>query len=94
MLNAAIRNRKNPDTQVPTMLVVYCRCELESLTCSSRPRMPKFSSTASANTTLECPREKKNPTDRGRWPSWTSLRVVLSIAAMWSASNACRRPRV
>ena len=30
----------------------------------------------------------------GRLPSLTSLRVVLSIAAMWSASNACRMPRV
>ena len=76
------------------MLVVYCRCELPFLTCSSRPRMPKFSSTASANTTLEWPREKKNPVDSGRLPSPTSLRVVLSIAAMWSASNACRMPRV
>ena len=56
--------------------------------------MPKFSSTASTNTTLECPREKKNPTESGRWPSLTSLRVVLSIAAMWSASNACRMPSV
>ena len=27
-LNAAIRNRKNPDTEVPMMLVVCCRCEL------------------------------------------------------------------
>ena len=56
--------------------------------------MPKFSRTASANTTLEWPREKKNPVDSGRLPSPTSLRVVLSIAAMWSASNACRMPRV
>ena len=56
--------------------------------------MPKFSSTASTNTTLEWPREKKNPIDSGRLPSPTSLRVVLSIAAMWSASNACRMPRV
>ena len=82
MLSAAIRNRKNPDTQVPMMLVVYCSCELPFLTCSSRPRMPKFSRTASTNTTLEWPREKKNPTDSGRLPSLTSLRVVLSMAAM------------
>ena len=40
----------------------------------------------------EWPREKKNPTDSGRLPSLTSLRVVLSMAAMWSASNACRMP--
>ena len=94
MLNAAIRNRKNPDTQVPTTLVMLCSPELPFLTWASRPRMPKFSSTASTNTTLEWPREKKNPTESGRLPSLTSLRVVLSIAAMWSASNACRMPSV
>ena len=31
---------------------------------------------------------------KGRCPSLISLRVVLSMAAMWSASNACRMPRV
>ena len=56
--------------------------------------MPKFSSTANTNTTLECPREKKKPTESGRLPSLTSLRVVLSMAEMWSASKACRMPRV
>ena len=94
MLNAAIRNRKNPDTQVPTTPVMVCSPELSFLTWLSRPWMPKFSSTASTNTTLEWPREKKNPTESGRLPSLTSLRVVLSIAAMWSASNACRMPSV
>ena len=93
-LIAAIRNRNVPDTSVPTMLVVYCRCELEFRTCSFRARIPKFSSSASTNTTLEWPREKKKPTDSGRLPSLTSLRVVLSMAAMWSASNACRMPSV
>ncbi len=43
---------------------------------------------------LECPSEKKKPTASGRWPSVISLRVVLSIAAMWSASKAWRRPSV
>jgi hypothetical protein len=42
----------------------------------------------------EWPRENQNPTDSGRLPSDISLRVVLSIAAMWSASKACRMPRV
>ena len=41
---------------------------------------------------VECPSEKKNPTLSGRLPSAISLRVVLSIAAMWSASNAWRMP--
>ena len=52
-----------------------------------------------ATTTLEWPREKKNPNPNGRGApvpcrSPSTLRVVLSIAEMWSASNACRRPRV
>ena len=55
---------------------------------------PVASSSASANTTVEWPSEKKNPVARGRCPSLISLRVVLSMAAMWSASKACRRPRV
>ena len=45
-------------------------------------------------TTDECPRENQNPTETGRLPSAISLRVVLSMAAMWSASKACRMPRV
>ena len=64
------------------MLVVYCRWEFAFFTWSSRARMPKFSSSASRNTTVEWPREKKKPTDSGRLPSLTSLRVVLSMAAM------------
>lgn len=43
---------------------------------------------------LEWPSENQKPTDSGRCPSLISLRVVLSIAAMWSASNACRMPSV
>lgn len=45
-------------------------------------------------TTLECPSANQKPTDTGRCPSAISLRVVLSIAAMWSASKACRMPSV
>ena len=47
----------------------------------------------SVKTIEEWPSEKKNPTPTGRLPSARSLRVVLSIAAMWSASNAWRRPK-
>jgi hypothetical protein len=46
------------------------------------------------STIVECPSEKKDPTLIGRLPSDMSLRVVLSIAAMWSASKACRSPSV
>ena len=83
-----------PDTPVPMTLVTVCSPELPFLTCASSDLIPKFSSRARTKTTEEWPREKKNPTDSGRLPSLTSLRVVLSIAAMWSASNACRMPRV
>lgn len=33
-------------------------------------------------TIVECPSEKKSPTATGFLPSWMSLRVVLSIAAI------------
>ena len=79
---------------MPTMFVVCCRPELPFLTCSSRPRIPKFRSTARTKTTDEWPSEKKNPTLSGRLPSLISLRVVLSMAAMWSASKAWRIPSV
>ena len=55
---------------------------------------PKPSSVHATKTTDEWPRENQNPTDRGRRPSDMSLRVVLSMAARWSASKACRMPRV
>jgi hypothetical protein len=37
---------------------------------------------------VEWPRAKKKPTVSGRCPCPLSLLVVLSIAAMWSASKA------
>ena len=58
----------------------------------------RASRNVSANTIVEWPSENQNPTDSGRGPpsarSSSSLRVVLSTAAMWSASNACRSPNV
>jgi hypothetical protein len=38
--------------------------------------------TVSATTIVEWPSEKNNPIPTGRRPSWMSLRVTLSIAAM------------
>ena len=61
----------------------------ESTACAA-----SASPVASANTIDEWPSEKKNPAPSGRFSSWRSLRVVLSIAAMWSASKAWRRPNV
>ena len=56
--------------------------------------MPIVNASASRKTIVEWPSEKKKPTLTGRWPSVISLRVVLSIAPMWSASKAWRRPSV
>jgi predicted transcriptional regulator len=39
-------------------------------------------------------KKKKKPTPSARFASLKELTVVLSIAAMWSASNACRSPSV
>ena len=89
-----MRYRKKPETIVPTTFVTLCSCELPFFSWSSSARIPKFSSTAITKTTVECPSEKKKPTLKGLWPSVISLRVVLSIAEMWSASKACRIPRV
>ena len=50
--------------------------------------------TDSPMTIVEWPSEKKKPTATGRFPSCISLRVTLSIAEMWSASTAWRRPNV
>ena len=49
---------------------------------------------ASAKTIVEWPSENQKPTLSGRRPSAISLRVVLSMAVMWSASKAWRRPSV
>ena len=94
MFSTAMRYRNVPETVVPMTVVMLCGPEPPFLTWLSRARMPKFRKSASTNTTLEWPREKKKPTDSGRLPSLTSLRVVSSIAAMWSASKACRMPSV
>src|SRR3954451_8753820 len=71
-----------------------CRPESSSASPAPTDLSPRPSSRVRRNTTDEWPREKKKPTLIGRWPSGMSLRVVLSIAAMWSASKACRMPRV
>ena len=56
--------------------------------------MPTAKSSDNANTIVECPSENQNPTLSGRLRSAISLRVVLSMAEMWSASNAWRSPSV
>jgi hypothetical protein len=93
-LRIPISNRNEPETTGPTRPVALWRVESSFATAPLRPCTPTVTSTPSAKTIVECPSEKKNPTLSGRWPSFMSLRVVLSIAAMWSASKAWRSPSV
>jgi hypothetical protein len=45
-------------------------------------------------TMVECPRLKKVPTVTGFCPEAINRLVMRSIAEIWSASRACRRPSV
>jgi len=45
-------------------------------------------------TMVEWPSEKNMPTVTGRWPAAMRRRVIRSMAEMWSASRAWRRPSV
>ena len=75
-------HRKVPETDVPMMPVHRCSEEVLFRTVPLRARMPRLSSTARMNTIEEWPSENQKPVVRGRFPSWMSLRVVLSMAAM------------
>lgn len=55
--------------------------------------IPVASGTASPKTTVACSSDT-DPTPRGCFPSFTSVRVVLSIAVIWSVSNVYRKPKV
>ena len=83
-----------PDTAVPTTPVICCSVEESFSSWPASARTPSASSTTRPKTMEEWPRENQKPTESGRCPSAISLRVVLSMAAMWSASKACRMPRV
>ena len=83
-----------PDTLVPIQPVTLCRVEPSCWTGPLSARMPIANRNDSANTTEECPSENQKPTLSGRWRSAISLRVVLSMAEMWSASSAWRSPSV
>ncbi len=86
----ATRNRKTTDTDVPITPPT-------TLNVSKRPSSAAVASAiaAEASTTMvEWPSEKNKPTATGRLPSCISLRVTLSMAAIWSASTAWRSPNV
>ena len=84
-----ISSRKTADTLVPISPPISRKLGMSLMNPAERAI-----TTERATTTVEWPSEKKRPTPTGRWPSCISFRVVLSMAAMWSASTAWRRPKV
>ena len=82
--------RNVPETPAPTYVPQSWKLGIFDLTVAAATARP----VTSENTTVEWPSEKKKPTPSDRLSSCRNFRVVLSIAAMWSASNACRRPKV
>src|SRR4029077_11792332 len=89
-----IATRNPPETSVPTAPPMLLSSPLSETTPSTIHFTARPSATAIRSTTVEWPSEKKKPTPTGLRPLWRSLRVVLSMAEMWSASNACRNPNV
>lgn len=84
------RMRKAALTDVPTMPPMYWK-----LSKRSRSAPDVAATTMQVMMTMvEWPRLKKVPTVTGRWPEAISRRVIRSMAEMWSASRACRRPSV
>mmetsp|Transcript_60148 Transcript_60148/g.173509 ORF Transcript_60148/g.173509 Transcript_60148/m.173509 type:complete len:216 (-) Transcript_60148:85-732(-) len=81
--------RNVPDTMPLTMPPMRLRSCVRSCT---KPLVVTMSAHMIA-TTVECPKAKKKPTVVGRRSPTVSRRVTLSMAAIWSASTACRRPR-
>ena len=90
MLKIAMANRNSAETLVPmTPPTAFndSKCDVSAAAANATP--------IDISTTMaEWPSEKKKPTPTGRWPCCISLRVTLSIAAIWSASTAWRRPNV
>ena len=92
--SAAISHRKPADIAVPATPPTCANPELGRTTAPNTARAATVIPAPTRTTTLECPAAKKKPVASGRCPSASSLRVVLSIAAMWSASKAWRQPSV
>ncbi len=87
-----MRSRNPPATSVPMSPRVCAVVESPSWMTPATDSTPTASSTLATRTTVEWPRENQNPVPTADRPSPTSLRVVLSMVAMWSASKACRTP--
>ena len=89
-----IRIRNVPETTVPTAPPTFLSSPFWPTTPCTIDFTARPSATAITRTTVEWPNEKKKPTPTGLRPCCRSLRVVLSMAEMWSASKACRSPKV
>ncbi len=85
-----MKYRKPPDTRVPMIPPVPWNDFWKDLALETT----RARAVTKVNTTVEWPREKKKPTARGRLPFCSRYRVVSSTAEMWSASKACRSPKV
>ena len=70
--------KKNPETLVPIVPPVLENASLKIDVFVAAKAIP----TDSANTTVECPSEKKSPTPSGFLPFASMIRVVSSIATM------------
>ena len=97
--SSPIKNRNDADTIVPNNPPNRSRLDPLSDTAENTVFSATTFPVPIATTTVEWPREKKNPNPNGRGcpvpcRSPSTLRVVLSIAEIWSASNACRSPSV
>ncbi len=88
MFIAAMASRNSADTSVPISPPTLWNAANRPLNAVAVAAM----ATEASTTTVEWPSEKKKPTAAGRLPSCISLRVTLSIAAIWSASTAWRSP--
>ena len=87
---AAMMSRKAADTEVPITPPMAWKSSSSSLKVAAVAATAMVAST----TTVEWPSEKNRPAATGRLPSCMSLRVTLSMAAMWSASTAWRSPKL
>ncbi len=90
MLKAASRKRKAAEALVLITPPTDFRPSKRDATWEAA----KPTATDMIKTTAEWPSEKARPTPTGRRPCCISLRVELSMAAMWSASTAWRSPNV
>ncbi len=88
-LAAAMANRNRADTLALTTPPTALNWPSDPASAVAVPA----TAAAARITTVEWPMAKNSPTPTGRSPPCISLRVTLSMAAMWSASTAWRRPK-